>query len=172
MTEQSKLDEIKYAIIRRVAELPDRTTPDEYPNMMLVTNDELSVILDDEIEAAVEAEVQRRIEEIGEKPVAYKYSNKDFENLSLTFEPSITFNEVNNEFPDRKYTETPLYAAPPQALLQAAIDQAREEVGLAIQSKISKESSGIGEASYKSGMRDACGIALDQIGKPLGDSHE
>lgn len=33
-------------IIRDVAELPDRTSPDDWPEVMLVTADELTIILE------------------------------------------------------------------------------------------------------------------------------
>jgi hypothetical protein len=40
-------------IIQRVAELPDRTSPDDWPDVMLVTAEELSAILREELEALV-----------------------------------------------------------------------------------------------------------------------
>jgi len=36
------------AVIRRVAELPDRTSPEDWPEAMLVTADELAAILEEE----------------------------------------------------------------------------------------------------------------------------
>ncbi len=39
-------------IIQRVAELPGRTSPDEWPEAMLVTADELERILTEELSAA------------------------------------------------------------------------------------------------------------------------
>ena len=37
------------AIVKRVAELPDRSSPDDWPAAMLVTGDELAQIIRDEI---------------------------------------------------------------------------------------------------------------------------
>lgn len=37
-------------IIQRVAELPDRTSPDDWPEAMLVTSEELRDIIEDELE--------------------------------------------------------------------------------------------------------------------------
>lgn len=36
-------------IVQRVAELPDRASPDDWPEAMLVTADELRTIVDDEL---------------------------------------------------------------------------------------------------------------------------
>lgn len=38
-------DQIAAQIVRDVAELPDRTSPDDAPEMMLVTREELEVIV-------------------------------------------------------------------------------------------------------------------------------
>lgn len=38
-------DEFIGRVVREVAELPDRTSPDDYPDMMLVSADELSRIM-------------------------------------------------------------------------------------------------------------------------------
>jgi hypothetical protein len=38
-------------IIKRVAELPNRSSPDDWPEAMLVTGDELASILNDEFDA-------------------------------------------------------------------------------------------------------------------------
>lgn len=40
-----KREEIVNGVIRDVAELPDRTSPDDWPEAMLVTADELRAIL-------------------------------------------------------------------------------------------------------------------------------
>lgn len=42
-------------VVQRVAELPDRTSPDDWPDAMLVTADELRVIVSDELEQALAA---------------------------------------------------------------------------------------------------------------------
>ncbi len=42
---ESEFDQFVNAVLRDVAELPDRTSPDDEPDMMLVTADELKVIL-------------------------------------------------------------------------------------------------------------------------------
>ena len=44
--------EIAAAIAQEVAELPDRTSPDDWPEAMLVTAEELMLICEREIEAA------------------------------------------------------------------------------------------------------------------------
>ena len=44
--------EIAAAIAQEIAELPDRTSPDDWPEAMLVTADELMAICEREIEAA------------------------------------------------------------------------------------------------------------------------
>ena len=49
------VDEVIASAIQRVAELPDRTSPDDWPEAMLVTADELRVILADALEAAQRA---------------------------------------------------------------------------------------------------------------------
>jgi hypothetical protein len=41
----SEFDQFVSSVIRDVAELPDRTSPDDEPDMMLVTADELKVII-------------------------------------------------------------------------------------------------------------------------------
>jgi hypothetical protein len=47
-------DAIAYRVSQRVAELPDRTSPDDRPNLMLVTADELQFIVTDEINESLE----------------------------------------------------------------------------------------------------------------------
>ncbi len=42
---QSEFDQFVNSVLRDVAELPDRTSPDDEPDMMLVTADELKAIL-------------------------------------------------------------------------------------------------------------------------------
>ena len=88
----------------------------------------------DAIEASIEAEVQRRIAEMGENPVAWmrhrvvsgaggfgggvavEFSEQPFGGFD---DPAAGTNQLCDI--------EPLYAAPPQAQLQAEIDQAREE---------------------------------------------
>jgi hypothetical protein len=41
----SEFDQFVNAVLREVAELPDRTSPDDEPDMMLVTADELKTII-------------------------------------------------------------------------------------------------------------------------------
>lgn len=43
------IDQMRARIVRRVAELPDRTSPDDWPDAMLVTADELATILSEEL---------------------------------------------------------------------------------------------------------------------------
>lgn len=57
--------------IRDVAELPDRSSPEDQPEMMLVTGDELEMILRDRLEASsllfsskAEGEMRQRIAEL------------------------------------------------------------------------------------------------------------
>ena len=166
MTEQSKDDKIKQAYIERLGS-------DEG-----WLHKEGSYFIEGFLAAEraqhnhkVEAEVQRRVAEKG-KNIAATIKIDSANQYSITY---INYDVLGTKRYYGKLSPTEhfnLYVAPPQAQLQAAIDQARNEVGLAIQSQIPKESNGIGEAGYKSGMRDACGIALDQIDKPLGDSHD
>lgn len=53
----SNLDSWINSIVRDVAELPDRTSPDEQPEMMLVTDKELRDIISDRcIEIGLEIE--------------------------------------------------------------------------------------------------------------------
>lgn len=52
----------RYRIVQRVAELPDRTSPDDWPDAMLVTADELSQIISEEW-----AEVEREIAALREQ---------------------------------------------------------------------------------------------------------
>jgi hypothetical protein len=49
-----KLAQTKDAIIRDVADLPDRTSPDDQPEMMMVSGEELQMILDRHLEWAAE----------------------------------------------------------------------------------------------------------------------
>lgn len=44
---------IRQRVVQRVAELPDRTSPDDWPEAMLVTADELSTIVTEELDAAL-----------------------------------------------------------------------------------------------------------------------
>ena len=84
----------------------------------------------DQIEATAEAEVQRRITEMGNKPVAWMirltnlFSRKKPDLWRLYWPHAIKLEKI--DFDDKK----PLYAVPPQAQLQAAIDQAREEAAV------------------------------------------
>lgn len=48
MSDERRLTE---RVLRRVAELPDRTSPDDWPEAMLVTHDELERILREELAA-------------------------------------------------------------------------------------------------------------------------
>lgn len=57
-------------IVQRVAELPDRTSPDDQPDMMLVTSQELYDILADALAALPTTEDDARIARI-EKAVTY-----------------------------------------------------------------------------------------------------
>lgn len=41
----SEFDQFIFSVLRDVAELPDRNSPDDEPDMMLVTADELKTIL-------------------------------------------------------------------------------------------------------------------------------
>lgn len=51
--ELEQLDSVIGNTLRRVAELPDRSSPDDWPDAMLVTAEELDAILRDELLAAI-----------------------------------------------------------------------------------------------------------------------
>ena len=46
------IDGVVARVTQRIAELPDRSSPADWPEAMLVTADELAVILREELEAA------------------------------------------------------------------------------------------------------------------------
>lgn len=48
------IEEVVAAIVQRVAELPDRTSPEDWPEAMLVTADELSFIIMSEFARAIQ----------------------------------------------------------------------------------------------------------------------
>jgi hypothetical protein len=129
MTEKSKLDEWFNST-------PHDMGKEEYDSLL----------------AAVESEVQRRIAEMGEKPVAWTVPTGGVPNHDGWIEARIN-----------KWSEftMPLYAAPPQAQLQAAIDAAREKA-------IEYFRSAWFTAESVKDMCDKARSAL--IGKPLGDS--
>ena len=49
-------------IIREVAELPDRTSPSDQPDMMLVTGDELRTIITNALDGAVPPDLERLVQ--------------------------------------------------------------------------------------------------------------
>ncbi|GAA4475438.1 hypothetical protein [Gluconacetobacter asukensis] len=52
------LDDVPATVLQAVAELPDRSSPDDAPDMMLVTADELASIVRAAIDAAMDREGQ------------------------------------------------------------------------------------------------------------------
>jgi len=72
----SKAREWRERVIQRVAELPDRASPDDWPEAMLVTADELREILEGEEGELAEAEADRdaAIRESGELRVTIQES--------------------------------------------------------------------------------------------------
>ena len=52
MTEQ-EIDSLINIVIRDVAELPDRTSPEDWPDAMIVTSDELEEILTNRLKGEV-----------------------------------------------------------------------------------------------------------------------
>ncbi len=52
MTEQ-EIDSLINIVIRDVAELPDRTSPEDWPDAMIVTGDELEEILTNRLKGEV-----------------------------------------------------------------------------------------------------------------------
>jgi hypothetical protein len=55
MMDETRIRALVDAVVIRVAELPDRTSPDDWPDAMLVTADELRGIVSDELDAALQA---------------------------------------------------------------------------------------------------------------------
>lgn len=45
-------------VVRRVAELPDRSSPEDWPEAMLVTADELARIVNEELDSILVAEAR------------------------------------------------------------------------------------------------------------------
>jgi hypothetical protein len=52
----AEMSELARRIVKRVAELPDRSSPDDWPEAMLVTGDELAEIIDEEVAEVINVE--------------------------------------------------------------------------------------------------------------------
>ena len=55
MTNEQRASELANEISRDVAELPDRTSPDDWPEAMLVTGEELHSLIIERFTAALDA---------------------------------------------------------------------------------------------------------------------
>ena len=112
--------------------------------------------------AAVEAEVQRRVAEMNKKPVGY------LDNILLTDHGvSRCYDSIEEE----EGCTTPVYAAPPQTQLQAAIDRAREEAAK-VCDKIANENPKFTRGDWIDCAKHLAEEIRARIGKPLGDSHD
>jgi hypothetical protein len=52
----AEMSELARRIVKRVAELPDRSSPDDWPEAMIVTGDELAEIIDEEVDEVIDVE--------------------------------------------------------------------------------------------------------------------
>ena len=109
------------------------------------------------IQAAIELS---RVADIGDKPVGWICHGRIYR---VKQRDDAGFGDY---YPD----QYPVYAAPPQAQLQAAIDKARMEAAKLIEPNAAKP-----DTEYSQGFKDARGSAAFHIrkliGKPLGEDH-
>ena len=121
----------------------------------------------------IEAEVQRRIADMRDKPIGVVRDplKQGARNHSIIVNLDLDLVKDNPEFQYSLYG-TSVYTAPPKAQLQAAIDQAREEAA-----KICDDRSAEGEVDtgYESGgyepeAQDCAERIRALIGKPSGDN--
>lgn len=67
MTREEWAEDIAIGISKDVAELPDRSSPDNWPDAMLVTHDELRMICSRAISSALEAAYQEGLKDENER---------------------------------------------------------------------------------------------------------